>query len=150
MVLSPVTALSPAVVLSPATVPLPAFVPLTDATRQRKVNERLQTNTKEDVGRDKCLLLKERTKPKRGTYAPRRRIDDGTKVVTLVTDETTIYKDLDFFKLPDGSLLPEKWKDIYKWLSGRVAPKPWREALARSAPVKQTEAERAKEGFSVW
>ena len=55
-----------------------------------------------------------------------------------------------FFKLTDGSLLPEEWRDIYEWLAGRVAPKPWREALAKTAPVTQTEAERANEGFSHW
>ena len=61
-----------------------------------------------------------------------------------------MYKGRAFFKLTDGSLLPEEWRDIYEWLAGRVAPKPWREALARTASVTQTEAERAKEGFSLW
>ena len=52
------------------------------------------------------------------------------------------------FSLTDGSLLPEKWRDIYEWLASPVAPKPWREALVRTAPGTQTESERAKEGFS--
>ena len=61
-------------------------------------------------------------------------------MVASTTDKTIMYKGIAFFSLTDQSLLPKKWRDIYKWPAGQVAPKPWREALARTALGTQTES----------
>ena len=49
----------------------------------------------------------------------------------------------------DGSWLREKWKDIHDWFAGRLAPKTWRESLARFAPDNMS-VETTKEEFSPW
>ena len=61
-----------------------------------------------------------------------------------------VYNGEAFFTLGDGSLVPEKWRDIYEWFGGRIAPKSWREALARTAPQTMTAVETEKEGFLPW
>ena len=50
----------------------------------------------------------------------------------------------------DGSWLRKEWKDIYDWFAGRLAPKTWRESLARSAPDNMSTVEMANEEFSPW
>ena len=49
----------------------------------------------------------------------------------------------------DKSWLREKWKDINDWFAGRLAPKTWRESLARFA-LDNMSVETAKEEFSSW
>lgn len=61
-----------------------------------------------------------------------------------------MYKGEAFFTLEDGSLVPEKWRDIYEWFGGRITPKSWRVALARTVPQTMTAVETEKEGFLPW
>ena len=49
----------------------------------------------------------------------------------------------------DKSWLREKWKDIHDWFAGRLAPKMWRESLARFA-LDNRSVETAKEKYSPW
>jgi len=115
--------------------------------RMNKINERIQGNLKQDVVKDRVMIEEKYTGAKRGKYRPRKRYDDGTKVVGLVR-ETRTFRGETYVVLPDGSWLREEWSDIHDWYAGRVAPKPWREALARSAPGSMTAVEKAKEEFS--
>ena len=117
------------------------------AQRQKKVNERLQGNLKAEVANNSALVREKTTGAKRKKYGPRKRYDDRTKVVSSVAD-TLVFKDEVLFALPDTSLLPEKWRDVWDWYGGRHAPKEWRERLARSAGDAMTEAEVIKEGIS--
>jgi len=115
--------------------------------RQKKVNERLQGNLKAEVVNNSALVKEKTTGAKCKRYRSRKRDDDRTKVVSSVTD-TMVFKDEVLFALPDTSLLPEKWRDVWDWYGGRHAPKEWRERLARSAREDMTEAEVIKEGIS--
>jgi len=45
-------------------------------------------------------------------------------------------------------MIPKKWKDIYEWVAGGIAPLVWKEALTRTASDTQTAREKAKEKFS--
>ena len=57
-------------------------------------------------------------------------------------------KEKRYFELMNGNLIMEKWKDIYEWYAGGVAPKAWKEALAKTAPSTMSEINLTKEGFS--
>ena len=94
--------------------------------RQNKINERLQCNLKEDVSREMDKVLTERTGKKRGKYVARKRVDDNVKVVLSLVDgdDGIEYNGEMMFKLSDGSLLPEKYRDVYEWFAGRIPPKP--------------------------
>lgn len=110
------------------------------------VNERLQGNLKAEVANNSMLVREKTTGVKRKKYGPRKRHDGRTKVVTSEPD-TLVFKDEVLFALPDTSLLPEKWRDVWDWYGGRQAPREWRERLARSAAEDMTEAEVIKEGI---
>ena len=43
------------------------------------------------------------------------------KVVTSVVD-IVVYEDDRYVKLTNGTLIPEKWLDIYEWFAGKKAP----------------------------
>ena len=49
--------------------------------------------------------------------------------------------------LADGLLVLERWRDVYEWFRGKIAPKPLRQALARTVPQPMTAVETEKEGF---
>jgi len=36
-------------------------------------------------------------------------------------------------KLASGNLLLKVWKDLYKWFGSVIAPKEWRDSLAKTA-----------------
>ena len=84
---------------------------------------------------------------KRGPYKIRARGNEGTKIVTSVVSYVE-YKGKRYFQLTNGNMLPEKWRDIYDWYAGRVAPKAWRDALARTRPSTMSALDMAKEGFA--
>ena len=121
----------------------------TTTGRMKKINERMQGNLKEEVSKDRMMIEEKYTGAKRGKYKERKRYDDRTKVVSSVQG-TAVYKGERFFVLTDGSWLREEWKDIYDWFAGRLAPKTWRESLARSAPDNMSAVKTAKEDFSPW
>ena len=97
--------------------------------------------------KDRVMIDEKYTGAKRNKYRPRKRHDDRTKVISSVVGTQT-YKGETSDVLPDGSWLRAEWRDTYGWFAGRMAPKPWREALARSAPGNMTAVEAAKEEFS--
>ena len=53
-----------------------------------------------------------------------------------------------YIKLTNDTRLSEKWRDIYEWYAGRIAPKAWRDGLASTAPVTMTGVSLANEWFS--
>ena len=115
----------------------------------KKINEKIQGNLKEEVSKDRMMIEEKYTGEKRGKYKEQKRYNDRTKVV-LSVQGTTVYKGIRFFVSTEGSWLREEWKDIDDWFAGRLAPKTWRESLARSAPDNMSAVKTAKEGFSPW
>ena len=97
-------------------------------------------------------MLTERTGKKRGKYVPRKRVDDNVKVASSFVDgdDGIEYNGEMMFKLPNGSFLPEKYRDVYEWFAGRIPPKPWREALAKMGQDKMTQSQIAKECVFPW
>ena len=72
--------------------------------RLKKVNERLQGNLKKEVVKDRVMIEEKYTGAKRNRYRPRKRYDNGTKVISSVLGTKT-YKGETFDVLPDGSWL---------------------------------------------
>ena len=92
------------------------------------------------------LIIKEATEgSKRGPYKPRETVADGVKGLLSVASYKT-FKDKRYFKLTNGNLLLEIWKDVYKWYAERVDPKERRDALAETAPSTMLVLATAKEG----
>jgi hypothetical protein len=56
-----------------------------------------------------------------------------------------IFKGNRYLKLTSGNLLPEEWEDLHYWFGSAIAPKEWREALARTAPMSFSNVDRVKE-----
>jgi hypothetical protein len=77
---------------------------------------------KADVS-DKILSIMENgTGKKRGPHGPRQRYDNGTKVVTSIVGSVK-FRGEQYFKLTNGNLVPEIYRDMYEWYEGRKAPK---------------------------
>ena len=74
---------------------------------------------------------------------------DGNARVMNSEDGCVQFKREDYFELKDRILLPELFRDIYKWFAGRLAPKAWRYALSVTvtAPTTRTYINRAREFF---
>ena len=70
----------------------------------------------------KIFITEKGTGKKRGPYGPRQRYDTGTKVVRSVSGLVT-FRDEQYFKLANGNLVPETYRDMYEWYKGRKAPK---------------------------
>ena len=111
---------------------------------------RTQGNTKEAIVDPKRKITNKCTGRKRGTYRVRvtNRCCGGTVVSSVVDEE--VYKGKKYFKTTNGLMLPEDWRDVYDWIVGRVAPKIWRELMAKAAPENMTEIGKAKEWFAPW
>ena len=60
---------------------------------------------------------------------------------------TAVYKGKIFCKLSDGLWLQEKWKHIYNYYAGRLAPKTWRESLERTTLDSMLAVATTKKGF---
>ena len=52
--------------------------------------------------------------------------------------------------MTNGTLIPEKWLDIYEWFAGEKAQKEWIERIAKPAPQTRSKIKVARERFSVW
>ena len=48
--------------------------------------------------------------------------------------DIVVYGDDMYVRLTNGTLMLEKWLDIYEWFTGKKAPREWVERMARSAP----------------
>ena len=62
--------------------------------------------------------------------------------------EEEVYKGRKYFKTANGLLLPDDLRDVYDWIVRSVAPKVWREMMARAAPENLTEIGKAREWFA--
>ena len=76
----------------------------TTTGRMNKINERLQGNLKGEVVKDRVMIDQKYTRVKRNKYGPRKRHNDGTKVILSVLGTQT-YKGETFDVLADRSLL---------------------------------------------
>ena len=112
-----------------------AFMPAT-VGRVELINTRTQVNLNGEILEPKLVILKKIAGVKRGAYRQRRvGTDGGGKIVSSVPGEVDYNGDR-YIKLTNGTLLPEKWRDIlYEWYAGRIAQKAWRDGLASTAPV---------------
>ena len=64
--------------------------------------------------------------------------------------DIVVYEDDRYVRLTNGTLIPEKWLDIYEWFAGKKAPKEWIERMTRSASQARSKMEAARERFLVW
>ena len=110
---------------------------------------RTQGNTKCEVLNSKRKVIEDRTGKERGTYRVRAAVETGGKVVSSVVEEVE-YRGERYFRIHDGMLVPLDWRDVYDWVVGKIAPREWREMMARSAPDSMNELGRMKERFSPW
>ena len=115
--------------------------------RVELINARTQANLKGEILEPKLIIMNAGKGSKRGPYKIRARDNEGTKIVTSVVSYVE-FKGKRYFQLATGNMLPEKWRDIYDWYAGRVAPKAWRDALAKTRPSTMSALDMAKEGFA--
>ena len=73
-----------------------------------------------------------------------------TEKIVLSTVRYVEFKGKRYFKLTNGKLLLEIWRDICEWYAGEIAPTLWKEALAKTAPSTMSGINMAKEGYSPW
>ena len=121
----------------------------TTEQRVEVTNARTQSNLKGHILEEKILLQESITGKKRGPQQPRVRSADGVRVMSRSRDYV-VFQGETYFQLSNGNLLPRMWEDIHEWFAGGIAPKEWRDALARTAPFKFTDKDRAKEGLTQW
>ena len=98
---------------------------------------------------EKLVLQSSIVGKKRGPQKARVRASDEVMVVASVGGYLE-FKGESYFVLTNGNLLPKIWEDIYQWFAGGLAPKEWKESLAKTAPLRFTEKNRAKEGLTQW
>ena len=113
------------------------------------VNARTQGNLNGEVLVPKLKVAGACKGSERGCYTPRVRSDANVKMVSSVVEEV-VHNGERYFRLSSGNLLPEKWRDMWEWFGGRVAPQAWRDALAKTAPSTMTDLEKVKEQHSPW
>ena len=94
------------------------------------------------------LIAEKGTGKKRGPCGPHQRYDTGTKVVTSISGLVT-FRDEQYFKLTNGNLVLEIYRDMYEWYEGRKAPKIWRNALASYTPLSMTASDLTGEHFAM-
>ena len=121
----------------------------TTEKRVEVTNARTQSNLKGDILEEKLVLQSSIVGKKRGPQKARVRASDEVMVVTSVGGYLE-FKGESYFVLTNGNLLPKIWEDIYQWFAGGLAPKEWKESLAKTAPLRFTEKDRAKEGLTQW
>ena len=114
------------------------------------INARAQGNLKSSVSEHKRKITDATTGRERGPYKQRAptALRDG-KLVSSAVDEVR-YKGKVYFRLTNGMLLPEEWRDVYDWIVGKKAPETWRIAMSQSAPERMTDVDKASELFSPW
>ena len=115
--------------------------------RVELINARTQANLKGEILEPKLIIMNAGKGSKRGPYKIRAPGNEGTKIATSVVSYVE-FKGKRYFQLTNGNMLPEKWRNIYEWYAGRVAPKAWRDALATTRPSKMSALDMAKEGFA--
>ena len=113
------------------------------------VNARTQGNLNGEVLAPKLKVANKCQGSKRGCYKARVARDVNVKMVSSVVDEV-VYNGEQYFRLPSGNLLPEKWRDMWEWFAGRVAPQAWRDALAKTALSTMMDLEKVKERHLPW
>ena len=93
-----------------------------------------------------CLQTKI-TGKKRGLQKPRQRTAASGTVVAMECGNVMFNGEL-YYRLTNGNILPLKWRDLYDWFAAGMAPREWRDALARTAVLTYTYSDKAREGFS--
>jgi len=121
----------------------------TTEKRVEVTNARTQSNLKGDVLEEKIALRNSITGKKRGPQKTRVRASDEVIVVDS-SGGYVEFKGVSYFVLSNGNLLPKIWEDLYQWFAGGIAPKEWKESLAKTAPAVFTEKDKAKEGITQW
>ena len=92
-----------------------------------------------------CLQTKI-TGKKRGLQKPKRTTYNGT--VVAMDCENVMFNGESYYILTNGNMLPSKLLDLYDWFAAGMAPREWRGALARTAPLTYIDSDKAREGFS--
>ena len=115
------------------------------ATVQRVelTNARTQGNLRGEILDEKLAILKSIQGSNRGPQKSQpARINNGR--ITSSVDGYVEFKGIRYFKLTNGMLLPEIWRDIYEWYASRVAPRSWEDALAKTALLTMSGIDQAK------
>ena len=111
------------------------------------INARTQGNLNGNILTPKMVVLSKASKgSKRGPYKKRAASMHSVKIISSVVGEV-VYNGVRYFRLTSGNLLPERWRDMFEWFAGRVAPQARRDALAKTAPSTMTNLESTKEGI---
>ena len=76
-------------------------------------------------------------------------MDESSRIVSSVV-RSVDHKDVTCFEVANGMLIAEDMRDVFEWFVSRKAPKAWRDAMAKTAPLDMSEVERGKEWFSPW
>ena len=75
------------------------------------------------------------TGKKKGPNAKKRkRNDDTIENISTILEEKKV-GDKEYIVLPDSSLIPKKWKDIYAWFSLSKAPQSWIDIFNRNSSL---------------